>query len=238
MKYTYYTDAGGRSVNEDTVAFVSTDKGFCALVADGLGGQGNGDVASQLAVDRITEAFAAQPSCAAEDIRRCFSEANDAVLAVNGGMHHTMTTMVGLFAADQGLACAHVGDSRLYHFYNGRLAQRTIDHSVPQIAVALGEITEDQIRTHPDRNRILRAIGSDASIDVEIHEIAMPPGFHAFLLCSDGFWEYVLEDEMEIDLAKSETPEQWMSLLCQRRADRAPSDADNNSAVFIFWDKS
>ena len=234
MEFAYYSDVGGRRVNEDTVAFVPIENGFCALVADGLGGQGNGDTASRTAVSRIADAFRAHPSCAPEDICRYFSDANDAVCEINGGRQNTMTTMVGLFRTPRGAVYAHVGDSRLYHFFNGRIVERTLDHSVPQVAVALGEITEDQIRSHPDRNRILRAIGSAPEVKTETHTLDLQPGFHAFLLCSDGFWEYVFENEMEVDLAKSSTPDQWLELLRQRRSARAPADADNNSAILIF----
>lgn len=236
MNYAYYSDAGGRKLNEDTVAFSVVEGGFCALVADGLGGEGNGDVASRTAVNTVMQAFLNRPSCLPDDVRGYFLHANDLIRDINGGKHHTLTTLVGLFYTPQGITYAHVGDSRLYHFYNGKLIERTLDHSVPQIAVALGEITEDQIRTHPDRNRILRAIGSEKSIEPEIHELSLDDGFHAFLLCTDGFWEYVMEDEMEIDLARSETPTRWLDLLRQRRASRAPADADNHSAILIFLD--
>ena len=234
MECVYYSDRGGRDVNEDTVSFVQVENGFCALVADGLGGQGDGDVASQTAAARISEAFRADPSSDPEDIQRFFKEANDAVCEINQGKPNTMSTMVGLFCTSDGAACAHVGDSRLYHFFNGQIVERTTDHSVPQMSVALGEITEDQIRNHPDRNRILRAIGADPEIKTEIKKIILQDGFHAFILCSDGFWEYVLESEMEIDLAKSADPAHWLELLKQRRESRAPADADNNSAIIIF----
>lgn len=234
MECVFYTDVGGRGVNEDSIAFLPIEDGFCALVADGLGGQGNGDTASQTASACVVNAFREAPSSAPQDVCQYFTAANDAVCAINGGRPNTMTTMVGLFCTPQGVTCAHVGDSRMYHFFNGQIVERTIDHSVPQIAVALGEITEDEIRFHPDRNRILRAIGSSPELKTEVREINMQPGFHAFLLCSDGFWEYVLESEMEVDLAKSATAEEWLAKCRARRDARAPSDADNNSAVMIF----
>ena len=234
MDCVYYSDKGGRDVNEDSIAVVRTENGFCALVADGLGGQGDGDIASQTVVSHISAAFRANPSCKKEDINRYFCEANEKVCAINGGKPNTMSTLVGLFCTPQGLTRAHVGDSRLYHFYNGRIIERTTDHSVPQMAVMLGEITEGQIRNHPDRNRILRAIGTSPDLQPDIFTIPMQEGFHAFLLCSDGFWEYVYESEMEIDLAKSADAAQWLDLMKQRRDSRAPADADNNSAIMIF----
>ena len=79
-----------------------------------------------------------------------------------------------------------MGDSRLYHFVDGKLAFQTRDHSVAQIGVMLGEITLDEIRFHEDRSRVLRALGQDEELNVETREEPLGPGRHAFLLCSDA----------------------------------------------------
>ena len=237
VEYAFYSDPGGRAVNEDTVGFIPVQDGFCALVADGLGGLGNGDIASKNAVSTVAGLFRERPFSDPENIRVIFNAANDEAIGVNHGKRNTMSTLVGLFFAKDGVSYAHVGDSRFYHFYQGRIAERTLDHSVPQISVSLGEITEDQIRSHPDRNRVLRAMGADAELKTEIHKMVLQPGFHAFLLCTDGFWEYVYEDEMEIELARSTTSAIWLESMKKYRIGRAPADADNNSAITIFYEE-
>lgn len=129
---------------------------------------------------------------------------------------------------------AHVGDTRLYHFWNGKLVGQTLDHSVSQLAVDMGLITGDQIRFHEDRSRLLRALGSDSPEPEPGGPVLLAKGFHAFLLGTDGFWEYVTEPEMEETLAVSSDPRQWLSrmkLILQRKG---PGDRDNASAAAIF----
>jgi len=98
-----------------------------------------------------------------------------------------------------------------------------------------GEITVEQIRHHEDRNRVHRAFGGDDSIKAEISSpLSLESGFHAFLLCTDGFWEYVLEPEMEFDLVTGETPNDWLQLMVQRIVQRAPKNNDNYTAAAVF----
>ena len=234
MDFASFSVRGGREINEDAIEIVFSHNGLCALVADGLGGQGHGDIASKNAVKCISEAFLKNPSADEQIINKYFDKANKEALERNRGKENTLTTVVGLFYVLGKATIAHVGDSRLYHFNNGKIVSRTTDHSVAQLAVKLGEISEDEIRNHPDRGRILRAIGLKDSCQVEINSEYLSSGFNAFLLCSDGFWEYVLENEMEIDLAKSDTAFDWMEHLKQRIRAKAPDDCDNCSAIMIF----
>ncbi len=132
---------------------------------------------------------------------------------------------------------AHVGDSRLYHLRDGRIAAQTADHSVPQALVNAGEITTDAIRFHEDRNRLLRTLGNDREARPTINDtaLALAPG-DAFLLCTDGFWEYVTEPEMETTLARAATPDGWLLAITALILERAPPDPDNFSAVAVFVD--
>ena len=228
-----YTDVGGRPANEDTVRLSTREGGrLCALVADGLGGHGGGAQASAAAAEVICSAWdgRADPAALTEWTR----QANRKVLSLQTRQCAMKTTLV-LLALEPGKAAwAHVGDSRLYHFVDGRLAFQTRDHSVAQIGVMLGEITLDEIRFHEDRSRVLRALGQDEDLNVEAAEQPLAPGRHAFLLCSDGFWEYVLEQEMVDDLAVSGSPEEWLDKMRARLSARAPEDNDNNTAAAVW----
>ena len=104
------------------------------------------------------------------------------------------------------------------------------------MAVLLGEITPDQIRFHEDRGRILRALGQEGDLRPETGEQTLPPGRHAFLLCSDGFWEYVLEQEMEEDLRAAADPQGWLDAMRGRLSRRTPPDNDNNTAAAVWLD--
>ncbi|MBO7252716.1 MAG: hypothetical protein J6V25_08825, partial [Oscillospiraceae bacterium] len=128
----------------------------------------------------------------------------------------------------------HVGDSRLYHFVNGKLVHQTTDHSVSQMAVMMGEITTHQIRFHEDRNRVLRSLGGEnAKADVSAL-LDVSSGNHAFLMCSDGFWEYVYEDEMEKTLQQASDPQAWIDSMEAILKQRIPSNNDNYTAGTVF----
>ena len=99
------------------------------------------------------------------------------------------TTLVILHVGEERIWWGHIGDSRLYYFQNRKLQKRTLDHSVPQMLVAAGQLKEKQIRNHPDRNRLLWVLGVDW--DSPKYQLAEPEargGRQAFLVCSVGLW--------------------------------------------------
>ena len=228
-----YSDIGGRSCNEDSVRIVTKgDDKVCILVADGLGGHGGGAQASAAVADTVCAMWQKdQPGVDMECMVQC---AHQAVLKLQTSQCSMKSTVVAL-SLKQGVAeWAHVGDSRLYYFHNKTLAFQSRDHSAYQIAVMLGDITPDQIRFHADRNRVLRALGQDCDLLVETRDQPLLPGEHAFLLCTDGFWEYVLENEMEEDLRASASPGEWIARMRSRLSRRIPKDNDNNSAAAVW----
>ncbi len=83
---------------------------------------------------------------------------------------------------------------------------------------------------------MLRALGQDDELTVETGQRELGPGSHAFLLCSDGFWEYVLEQEMALDLAKAAGPGDWLERMRRRLKERIPADNDNNTAAAVWVD--
>jgi serine/threonine protein phosphatase PrpC len=97
------------------------------------------------------------------------------------------------------------------------------------------QLKASEIRHHEDRNRLLRSLGGREEVRATIEEKAhsIRPG-DAFLLCSDGFWEYVTETAMEVDLAKSGSPSDWLRFMELRIRAAAPEDQDNYTAVAVF----
>lgn len=229
-----YTDIGGRPGNEDTVRQATREPdGLCLVVADGLGGHGGGALASAAAADAICGGW--DGSADPEGLKALVQRAHLAVRAIQTPACAMKSTVAVLELSGNRAAWAHVGDSRLYLFHNGNLAFQTRDHSASQIAVLMGDITVDQIRFHEDRNRVLRALGqADDPLIVEAAELELPPGRHAFLLCSDGFWEYVLEPEMAADLACAADPPDWLARMRARLSRRVPADNDNNTAAAVW----
>ncbi len=231
-----YTDIGTRAENQDSYDY--RDLGgerVYAVVADGLGGHEGGQAASRVAVKYMTSALDGETALPAEaTLRERLAAANREILERRKNSDQMKSTVVGLYIWGSQAIWTHIGDSRLYHFFNGELYHYTKDHSVPQISVQLGEITRDQIPRHPDRSRLIRVLGGDELRPEFAGPCALSAGQHAFLLCSDGFWEYLHEDEIMLDLNKSATPRQWLDYLRIRRLRRLGAEVDNNTAIALF----
>jgi len=226
---------GGRDYNEDSVHHAEKDGVFVIVVADGLGGHGGGQIASRVVADEVTRLFFENPLMEPENIQRIFNEVNTSVLSQQTPHLKMKSTGVCLFVKDDVVMWGHAGDSRVYHFYDDHLVSQTLDHSVSQMAVLSGEITQDEIRTHEDRNKVIKAFGGSDQLIADISSpLSLLPGNHAFLLCTDGFWEYVLEQEMELDLAKCKEPDLWLDTMCARINRTAPVNNDNFSAAAVF----
>ena len=228
-----YTNTGGRALNEDSVSgTLWGSDGLLLVVADGLGGHGGGDKASQSVCRTICQNWngAADP----DTLATLLTMAHGNVKTIQTPQCAMKSTAVVLAIRDDQAAWAHVGDTRLYHFLNGKLIFQTRDHSASQLAVILGQITPQEIRFHEDRNRVFRALGQEGELTVEASKATLAPGVHAFLLCSDGFWEYVLEEEMEEDLRISSNEEEWIVRMHARLCQRIPSDNDNNTAAAVW----
>ena len=225
------TEPGDRPVNQDVAAHA----GSCWTLADGLGGHGGGEHAARIAVEAVMSAStAAAPGL---DPRALILAANDAVMAAqhdNPGLAQMRTTLVVLVAGAGGEATwAHVGDSRLYHFRGARVMDQTVDHSFAQTLVDAGRIAPSAIRFHEDRSRLLRTAGTPDCDPTVSAPVTLQPG-DAFLLATDGFWEAVLEREMEIEYARSETASQWLNQLRTCAYAKPLPDRDNLSAIGIF----
>ncbi|MGN1197844.1 MAG: PP2C family protein-serine/threonine phosphatase [Acetatifactor sp.] len=232
----HYSDKGDRKRNEDTCAvYQKKEKEYLFAVADGLGGHGEGARASQLAVNTMLENFKEIELNNPEQLSDWFQDCNKRILNIQTTNCQMKTTLVVLHIKDNLAMWAHIGDTRLYHFVDGKISDQTCDHSVSQMAVFSGEIKPEEIRGHIDRNRLLRAIGSDQNNKAEISDrIELRGKSHAFLLCTDGFWEYVYEHEMEEAFSNASTAEEWINNMLIYVRKRIKQENDNNTAIAVI----
>ena len=233
------SEIGGRARNEDCAKIGCFHDVNCYVVCDGLGGHRGGAEASQMTADRMLLHFGLHPELTEENLSAAFEEAQAQLLARQealGDRNMLKTTASVLLVSESEMLWGHVGDTRIYLFRRGRLAGRTLDHSVPQMRVNQGELRESHIRKSPDRNRLLRVLGEPwAEERYEISAVHERREYDAALLCSDGFWEYIREPEMCRLLRRSHgDPEAWLAQMYALIGNRTPKDTDNATAIAVI----
>lgn len=231
-----YTNKGGRSNNED--AYKCAERIW--TLADGLGGHDCGEVASAAAVkDTVSLWKNGNEPLDDDGLIGIIDKVNDNILNLqkeNDTSSAMRTTLVFAVTDGRELKFANVGDSRIYYFKNNSIVAQSEDHSVSAAVAKLGEIRYEDIRFNEDRNKLLKVIGNSENLKIKELYPALPvqPG-DAFLLCSDGFWEYVFEQEMEIDLTKSANSRDWLSFMIKRILLRTENkNNDNFTAIAVM----
>lgn len=227
---------GGRESNEDYIGRIAVKGMHCYVLADGIGGQSGGETASEIAVNTILECFKAQPGMSKDLVYAYLEAAQNAIAEARraaAGKRQMGTTVVMLITDGEYAVWAHCGDSRIYRLKKSRIYEVSEDHSVAFSSFLSGEIKYSEIRYSPDQNKLLRALGGE-SFRPDITDPVKLPKNSSFLLCSDGFWEYVNEDFMEKSRKKSQSPRQWLEAMLREYKRNAPSDADNYSAMIVF----
>src|SRR4051794_24375194 len=166
------------------------------VVADGMGGAQAGEVASEIAVRSFDAALpeSSLPQALASVIERANARIHERARA-DDALHGMGTTTTAAYVDDDEVVIAHVGDSRAYLLRNGELVRLTRDHSLVGELVARGKLTEEQAEHHPQRSVITRALGPEATVEVDV-DIFPAKGGDLFLLCSDGLTSMVHEPKL------------------------------------------
>lgn len=231
ISISYYSSAGGRFKNEDAAAVTESKSGVLAIVADGLGGQGNGDEAAALAIKSFQYEIS-QSSVSENLMAKAAEKANEEIRKAQND-RKMCSTLAALWLEDSCAYTVHVGDTRIYQFRDNKMLCRTLDHSVSQMAVIMGEIKEDEIRGHKDRNRLIKALGASADLKPKTQRLDVKKG-DAFLLCSDGFWELITEEEMLECLYGCMNAGEWLRMMRTRIEQKTISGSDNHTAAAII----
>ena len=236
VTYAMATLPGSRPYNEDYIKVTEDEGTWVFALADGLGGQGCGDLASSSAVESILSDRNELHS--ADFLPWAFETAQETVLQAQTQKQEAanMCTTLVLLRLQEGIAeWGYIGDSRLYRFHRWFLKERTKDHSVPQMLVEMGEITPEEIRHHPDRSRLLKVIGKPWEKPEFVIAQALPVQKRdSFLLCSDGFWEFITEGEMSRCLFFSGSAQEWLDRMMTIVLKRGQGcDMDNISAICV-----
>ncbi|MCB9422701.1 MAG: Stp1/IreP family PP2C-type Ser/Thr phosphatase [Ardenticatenaceae bacterium] len=239
------TDQGRiRDHNEDFVTFwephdkaSEAQNGWLYIVADGVGGADAGEVASQYASERVIEHYLNDNLDLGygERLWRAMQAANTdlrQMVAERGDDSRMATTMVALIFQGLQVFIGNVGDSRGYHWRNGRIRQITKDQSLVAKLVEEGAITEEEAFNHPRKNVILYSLGSEKEPKIDIFEETAEPG-DIFLLCSDGLTRHVHDEEIQEVLTHQE-PLRASRILIDLANERGGED--NISVAVLRYD--
>lgn len=243
MEVGSYTDIGKvRNLNEDDYYvsdYVSRLGAIYALVADGMGGHAAGEVASSMAIhvacDYIEANFEEEKGAGGmeELLKGAVLSANNAVFSsavTKDGLSGMGTTLTMCFLLGKKLTAAHIGDSRMYLYRDGRLSQLTKDHSLVSELVEKGSITKYEALKHPQKNVITRAVGSSAEVTPDIIKCDVKEG-DLILLCTDGLTNEVTESEIITILKEKNVPMGYAQSLVFRALDNG--GRDNITAVLL-----
>lgn len=238
MKVVAVTEQGNRKSNEDSYFKYSNDRLYGGLVADGMGGHNKGDMASKLAADVIKDYIMSNfkedmdSFDVSELMRTAIVKANDKIyqMALKNPICLGMgTTVTMALVFDKWLITAHVGDSRAYLIGDDGMEKITRDHSYVRELVDRGSITEDEAKTHPKRNCITRAVGTERSIMVDVN--VRNYGGETVLLCSDGLWAYLEDDKIYSIVKSCKGPEEAAEQLIKRAL---LNESTDNITVVMF----
>lgn len=244
MRLSSYTHLGMvRRNNEDACLVIPPWSGpaikrrACLFaVADGMGGQNAGEVASTIALKTAAECFAAgrNETLDLQQVEEIFVQSNAAVWGHSqknpdtSGMGNTLTMLI----AWEGRAIVgHIGDSRLYRLRNDNLLQLTNDHSLVAEQVRIGKLTPDQARVHPTRHILSRVMGSRQFVVPDIFETDLKVN-DVFMLCSDGV-NGMIEDSQIKEILTQNQPDQAAGKLIEA-ANRAGGKDNSTAVVFAF----
>lgn len=242
LKYTVESDIGlKRKINEDRAAFVERPDHFkLAILADGMGGHNAGDVASDMAIKEIEYLF---KNAISKNFDTKHSKKRwllEVIKKVNEKIYkHSLenescsgmgTTLIAALIDREKCLISHIGDSRVYYFTQNNVELITRDHSYVNILVENGEISEEEAENHPGRNMIIKALGTELSIDPDFYEVTLEEGSF-LLICSDGLSNKLSVDEMSAILALNMTIEEKGKKLVQLANDSGGED--NISLVLL-----
>ncbi len=240
MKTFYLTDSGKvRDHNEDSVTILkNANKEYLMIVADGMGGHRAGEVASSMVVTHIGKRFQELASVGSKIdainwMKDNISEINKNILDYteeNPESTGMGTTVVMALLTDDFLIFGNIGDSSGFVFKNGKLTKVTHDHTLVNLLVAAGDLTEEEAKYHPKKNVLMKALGATTNVDLDVFEVDTK--VDGILLASDGLTNMLSKEQIEKVLNDEELDieEKVIKLI---RKSNARGGTDNISVAYL-----
>ena len=232
MEYYYQTDPGKvRDHNEDSVTIVKNQSGeYLLAVADGMGGHRAGEIASSIVIGNIGTHFKEMGKIGTKEdavrwLKDAVSEANVEIYkytAEHPESEGMGTTIVTAILTDDFLLFGNLGDSRGYVLKGGKLHQITTDHTLVNLLVKSGELTEEEAEHHPRKNVLMKALGANTKVEMDI--IDVETDVDGILLCSDGLTNMLDHDKIEKVLNEDLEIEKMVQKLIYKSNNRGGND--------------
>jgi serine/threonine protein phosphatase PrpC len=244
VRFTIFQDSrvGDREHNEDRVGYSYSRDVLLMVIADGMGGHLQGEVAAEIAVAEITRRFQQE---ARNKLKRPFDFLVSAIQSAHRAIvSHAVernllecprTTCVACIVQNGRVFWAHAGDSRLYILRKGELVAATHDHSKVQQLIDSGAITPEAATKHPDRNKIFSCLGGVVPPIIDVgHDLSLETG-DTVMLSTDGFWSQIPANILGTMLRKQGIMDLMPGLIAEAHR-RARGESDNISAVAMTWE--
>jgi len=226
---------GGRDEQQDACDIFTKPDSILLVLGDGMGGHSGGQVASETLIAEAEHAYNRQQII--KNPKEFFQGIIDGTMSAliqykkENPYSDPHTTCVLALIQNNKLFVGHIGDSRMYLFINKKFQIRSRDHSVVQMLLNEGEITEEEMATHPDQNKLLKSISARKKVKITFKEYDLPVDKHnAVLICSDGFWEQISVEKMESQLFKRPLGKALNTMVNTAKI-QGGSDGDNISVV-------
>jgi serine/threonine protein phosphatase PrpC len=244
MRFSIYQESliGGRKVNQDRMGYCYTRDALLMLLADGMGGHIQGEVAATIAMQtmsalfqEVAEPYVKKPEQFLEDGMFAAHREIHRYRAVNNLPETPRTTLVACLVQHGTALWAHVGDSRLYWMRRGQIVARTRDHSRVEALIAQGKLDPSERDTHPDRNKLFNCLGAPTIPMIDMgRPSVMQPG-DVIMMCSDGLWA-VLPEQALATAFGSRTVVRAVPELVHGAAALAGRNSDNVTAMAMMWE--
>ena len=232
MKTFYMTDAGKvRTHNEDNVTIISNKNNeFILAVADGMGGHKAGEVASNIAIEHLTESFEKKETLGKKEdaidwLRLIVKEINDKIFSYTANHPESKgmgTTLVIAIKTNDYILYGNIGDSSGYALKNEKIHKITKDHTLVNLLVSTGELTPEQAKFHPRKNLLTRALGANDPIEIDVFDVDNT--VDGLFLCSDGLTNMVTDEQIEKVLNSKSSIEDQVDKLIKKSNMRGGTD--------------
>ncbi|WP_136415519.1 MULTISPECIES: PP2C family serine/threonine-protein phosphatase [Oxalobacteraceae] len=244
MRFSVYQEShiGGRKNNQDRMGYCFTRDALLLVLADGMGGHIQGEMAATIALQTIGSLFqqnanpyVKKPEKFLEDSFFAAHREIHRYRAINNLPETPRTTIVACLIQHNNAFWAHCGDSRLYWMRRGQILARTRDHSRIETLIAQGKVDPSERDTHPERNKLFNCLGAPNMPIVELSRRAsLQPG-DVILLCSDGLWS-VLPDHVLAENLATNTVVRAVPELLATATGIAGKSSDNVTALAMMWE--